>query len=141
MVQRIHRTAPPAAPLALSLPSSGPLSNILGPRRPSPTVSQSRNGFRGLDAAYLVHGIGRRAIRVVVRPFLALGLGAVDEEKLAVLAAARANRKGWKTIVVMPDPVYGDDAETMNWTRYRQSMPLDDGEFLASAESIAEDWP
>jgi len=141
MVQRIRRAHAPMTQQVVDLPLSGPFAGMIGKYPHGLTVAVARTGFKGLNSAYMVRGMARRAIRVVVRPFLAAGLVGLDEEKLAILAAARARRNGWKTIVVEPDPIYGDSATTMNWFEFRRQWETGYcGEHLVDAESIAEDW-
>ena len=81
------------------------------------SVTYCTQGFRGFDGAYLVHGVTKRAIRVVVRPFPGVR-NALSSDDLAVKAAYRAARKGWKTVFVAPDEVYGDDAMLFNTDQF-----------------------
>lgn len=58
--------------------------------------------WKSVGMAYLVRGVGKRAICVIVRPILHL-YGETDASKLLYKAAEYAQAKGWKTVYVEPD--------------------------------------
>lgn len=70
---------------------------------------------------YLIRQRGHRAIRVVVRPFSGIRQ-LVSDEELAERASWIALRKGWKTIFVVPDEYYGEDAYVFNTAQHLRSI-------------------
>jgi hypothetical protein len=96
-----------------------------------PTVSITQYGHKHYTNVHLVRGIGRRAIRVIVRPFNG---GAVDEFALVLIAAERAATNGWATIVVMPDCIDGDTAYTVNLSQFHMWYEFQEAKFLAFSD-------
>ena len=68
----------------------------------------------------LVRGIGRKAIRVIIRP-LYNKCGYVDETRMAINAARIAAKKGWRKVVVAPDDGMGDTIRAFNIHQYHNS--------------------
>ncbi len=100
------------------------------------TVSRSKQGYKHFANVYVVRGVGKRAIHVVVQPFPAVQVQLSGEE-LAVKAAVYAARQGWKRCVVAPDMVYGEDAHVFNLHQYRVDVWARGflGAYLCSSES------
>lgn len=69
--------------------------------------------WRGFQTCFLVRIKKERAIKVIVGPFPNIAKEILDEE-LAVRAAGVAYRHRWKTIVVWPDLVWGEEARAFN---------------------------
>lgn len=69
------------------------------------------NGKKDPQHYVLVRGIGKRAIKVFIRPILfsfCFEINAKIEEKLILLAAKRAAKNGWKKICIeqgIEDPI------------------------------------
>lgn len=83
-------------------------------------VSYCENGYRYFSGVYLVRGIGKRSVRVIVRPFHSQRNAAstVSDELLAALAARVAAKHGWRKVVVAPDDYLGEDARVFNMDQY-----------------------
>lgn len=79
-------------------------------------VKRTETGLHGMDS-YLVRGVGKRAIHVVVRPFHGIFANTTDEE-LAVKGAQYAAQKGWKNAIIEPDMVDGECAEIFNVSQH-----------------------
>lgn len=99
------------------------------------TLKESHNGYRFVTNVHIVRGIGKRSIRVVVRPFFG---EANSEESLITLAAMRAAKMGWKTIVVMPGCINPDGAYTMSWTQYIDRYSEQFERFLCYAKDATD---
>lgn len=88
-------------------------------------IQAARKPFRGFLGVYIVRGVSvgkrGRAIRVIIRPFHGV-IQEVSDYTLVKMAAEYAAKKGWKTVVVDPDWLYGEYAEVMNWTMYGQRL-------------------
>ncbi len=79
-------------------------------------VKRTETGLHGMDS-YLVRGVGKRAIHVVVRPFHCTRAEASHEE-IAVKGAHYAAKKGWKNAIIEPDMIDGECAEIFNVSRH-----------------------
>lgn len=75
-------------------------------------ITQCDKYYKGIGTVYLVQGIGKRAIKVILRPFF--GRGLADEEMVIKRSAAYANKKGWKIIWVEPDQLDGETVRMFN---------------------------
>lgn len=73
--------------------------------------------YKGFGSAYLVRGLGKRAIRVILRPCHSRS-GFMSEEYIVGLAAKYAVKKGWKTIWAEPDQLDGDSVVVFNTHQY-----------------------
>jgi hypothetical protein len=85
------------------------------------TVEETQGFHRGIGTKYLVRGLGKRAIIVVVRPFYGGGRSRIDgvwADAIARRAAQRACRRGWKVIVAEPSMVYDDVVDSCNWAQF-----------------------
>lgn len=65
----------------------------------------------------LVRGIGRKAIRVIIRPAPS-NYGYTNEGRVAIEAAKVAAKKGWRKVVVAPDDGMGDTIRAFNLHQY-----------------------
>lgn len=81
-----------------------------------------RTGYKGVGDQHLVRFPKHRAIRVILIG-IAFGRGATRmayleeigaQDKLIQKAALVAKKKGWKTIIVEPDPISGERAYGCN---------------------------
>lgn len=61
--------------------------------------------------AYIVRGVSKRAIRVLIFGFTSWH--EVDDD-LIILAAKYASNNGWKNVAIKPDYIYGDSAYAYN---------------------------
>ena len=61
--------------------------------------------------AYIVRGVSKRAIRVLIFGFS--NWHEVDDD-LIMLAAKYASNNGWKNVVIKPDCIYKDSAYAYN---------------------------
>lgn len=75
-------------------------------------IQQCNKEYKEFLNAYIVRGVSKRAIRVIIFGFNA-GHYEVDDE-LFILAAQYAAKNGWKNVVVKPDYIYGDSALAYN---------------------------
>ena len=76
------------------------------------TVTVKKNQLKEIDA-FLVRGIGKRAIVVAVRHFPAV-VYPISKEEIAIHAAKHAAANGWKKVFVEPDEMCGEYAECFN---------------------------
>lgn len=81
------------------------------------SISMPQHPHRIFTNVFLVRGVAKRAIKVIVRPFHGLSDYTNDQE-LALGAAKYAAKKGWKIVVVAPDDYYGEDALMYNWHQF-----------------------
>lgn len=77
-----------------------------------PAVQWPTGYFQGMDY-FLVRGVTRRAIRVLLRPFPGI-VQKVTDEALAIQAAQVAAQKGWKTVVVDAGDLDNEVAHVFN---------------------------
>lgn len=75
------------------------------------------NGYGWCTNVKLVRGVGRKTVRVIIRP-LHSRHGYVDEDEVAIKAAKLAFKKGWRKIVVGPDSYEGDTIRGFNLHQY-----------------------
>lgn len=80
-------------------------------RKPGAVTIEAASYHRGIGRKYLVRGFGKRAIKVIVRPFPVCG---IYDEMAAWHAALEASKLGWKTVYVIPDYYDGDTAYIVN---------------------------
>lgn len=81
------------------------------------SVTYCKIGYDWCTNVRLVRGVGRKTIRVILRP--AHGrVGYDDETKVAIDAAKLATKKGWRKIVVAPDDYKGDTIRGFNLHQY-----------------------
>lgn len=83
--------------------------------QPSNITKIEKYDLRG--TAYLVRGIGKRAIRVIIKPF-PFTTQDIDTLELLLLAAKRAVHNGDKTVYVFPDCTDGEEAHIENHSQY-----------------------
>ena len=75
-------------------------------------IKQCNKEYKEFPNVYIVRGVSKRAIRVIIGGFIT-SYHEVDDE-LITLAAQYASKNGWKNVVVKPDYVYGDSALAYN---------------------------
>lgn len=66
--------------------------------------------------SWLVRGVGRRAIKVIVRPLYKSN--EISTEDAAILAAEYANKKGWRVVFAAPDCMEGTTLRAFNSHQY-----------------------
>lgn len=81
------------------------------------TVTQCEQGYNWCTEVYLVRGIGRKTVRVILRPANNRG-GYHNENQVIINAAKLATRKGWRKIVVATDSCVGDTIRGFNLHQY-----------------------
>lgn len=81
------------------------------------SVTECDNGYRWFSNVKLVRGVGRKSIRVILRPAHGRG-GYGDETQVVIDAAKLASQNGWRKIVVAPDAYEGDTVRGFNIHQY-----------------------
>jgi hypothetical protein len=86
-------------------------------------ADQTRRPY-GLDIhpSYIVSGVGRRSIRVVLLPFDGLVSRKVSDDELVVTAAQFASKRGWKTVIIRQDFYYGEYAMAYNHAMWKRML-------------------
>lgn len=84
------------------------------------SVTYCQNGYGLFTNVWLVRGIGRKTVRVIMRPILSRHRRNyfADENKIIIDAARLATKKGWRKIVVAPDSFEGDTIRGFNLHQY-----------------------
>ncbi|MBK6616306.1 hypothetical protein [Ottowia sp.] len=80
-------------------------------------VTYCERGHAFFTGVYLVRGVGKRTVKVIIRPFHGAVMS-VTEEWLAEQAARIASRKGWRKVVVAPDDYGYNDARVFNMHQF-----------------------
>jgi hypothetical protein len=84
------------------------------PKKGEVTTTQPENGHKFYTNVWIVRGIGKRAIRVVIAIGFHMDHREVSDEQLAIKAARVASKRGWKTIYIEPDGGAGEYAYVSN---------------------------
>lgn len=84
----------------------------------SPSIQETNSFYKGIGMVFLVRGLARRAIRVVMRPTHSRE-HYFDEEAAILRAAKLACKNGWKNVVVAPDDMEGETLRAFNWHQFR----------------------
>lgn len=80
------------------------------------SVTRCEIGYGWCTDVRLVRGVGRKTVRVIIRP--AHGGGYDDEDRVAIDAAKIAAKNGWRKIVVTPDDYEGNTIRGFNLHQY-----------------------
>lgn len=81
------------------------------------SVTICESGYKWCTEVRLVRGVGRKSVRVILRPTPGR-YGFDDETQVAIAAAKLATQKGWRKIVVAPDDFDGDTIRGFNLHQY-----------------------
>lgn len=84
----------------------------------SPNIQETHAYFKGIGMVFLVRGLARRTIRVVLRPTHSRE-HYFDEENAILRAATLASKNGWKNVVVAPDDMEGETLRAFNWHQFK----------------------
>ena len=81
------------------------------------SVTYCESGYNWFTDVRLVRGVGRKPVRVILRPTHGRH-GYDNETKVTIDAAKLAAKKGWRKIVVAPDDCEGDTIRGFNLHQY-----------------------
>jgi hypothetical protein len=91
--------------------------------RQTKDVDQTRRPYGlHIHPSYIVSGLCRRSIRVVLLPFDGLDTRKVSDDELVVIAAQFAAKRGWKTIIIRQDFYYGEYAMAYNHAMWKRML-------------------
>jgi len=83
-------------------------------------IVNCQNSWKGMRNVFLARTPGNRAIRVVFRPFYSI-INEMSDEEIIFKAVNFALKKGWKTIIIEPDPIDGENAYVFNLSNWKGS--------------------
>lgn len=81
------------------------------------SIKEAEHGYKGFASAFIVRGLAKRAIRVILRPHFHR-FCEVTQEEWILRAATVAAAKRWRTVVADPDDVEGDYMYAHSWSHY-----------------------
>lgn len=81
------------------------------------SIKEAKHGYKGFADVFIVRGLTKRAIRVILRPHFHR-FCEVTQEEWVMRAATVAAAKRWRTVVADPDDMEGDYMYVHNWSHY-----------------------
>lgn len=97
-------------------------------------IKESVYGHKGIGTKYLVTGMSKRAIIVVLRPFHVNNRYLVDSDILVYHAAKEAAGLGWKVVYVFPHFDFGEYAYFTNAAGFNAPSEFEQAKFLCSLD-------